>query len=272
MSSSTYRVNNTAVRAWSNPESLSIPMPGVYDQNPQVLTDTAGLTTAIWFSSDYSNPGNSTFQSSMKNNNSRWTSPVITSGSDAVSTARLTVESSGLVTATWVGKSETVLQSRTSHGNEVWSDQTEVFSGYQIVDFDTRVDSTGLVTAIWIKQSNENASILVSQFKSGQGWSTPLVLLEAEPGSFLSNVQLTENPSQLPTAIYMKSFDESQYVVQSITFGELPATTPTTAPASLSTLAVTGSNYQAGIVGFGLAAILVSSGAALIWFRRRLSI
>jgi uncharacterized repeat protein (TIGR02543 family)/LPXTG-motif cell wall-anchored protein len=50
------------------------------------------------------------------------------------------------------------------------------------------------------------------------------------------------------------------------------APTATTAPASLSTLAVTGSSSQTGTLVFGLAALLVSFGAVLIWFRRRLSV
>ena len=49
-------------------------------------------------------------------------------------------------------------------------------------------------------------------------------------------------------------------------------TAPLTAPSSLSALAVTGVSSHTGILTFGLAALLIGLGTALIWLRRRLSI
>jgi len=267
-SSSKYGVNLEGLRVWSFPESVSLSAPGVYESSPQVVADSSGRATAIWSRWVYGDNESTTIETSTSSFGTNWSpQSTISLNREIVGGPKATVDSSGVVTATWVGKSESVIQSRTSQSGGTWSDLTEVFSGHRTSDLDTSVDSTGMVTAIWTKHSNENSSILVSQFRRASDWSIPVVLMETEPGSFLGFVNLTENTSQFPIAIFGKSFAESQYLLQSISFVGNPSNTAT--PAAITPkLAATGANVEWLLVA-GLIAVIAGAGFLTVSRRKR---
>ena len=166
---------------WSQPIQISADIEQAY--NPQVAICDQGFAMAIWKSSN--SPTQSIFTSTFDIASNTWTTPYqLSDPSLYVDEPQITINSSGLVYATWISSPDLSLWSVqvASFSNNVWSAPSTISSLSvsasvpQIV-----VDSNGNATAIWLSvdvTSTEKFTVLASTYSSGT-WSQPEALSDA---------------------------------------------------------------------------------------------
>jgi hypothetical protein len=197
---------------WSTPVPISAI--GGDGTQPQVTVDSTGLVTAIW---SRNNGSAYIIQSSTRPRGGTWSTPVDLSepGSSAYY-PRVTVDSTGLVTAVWmryVAPHYRIQASTRPRGGD-WSTPFNLSpSGQNAGDGEVVVDSNGLVTAIWTRNNVLQASNLLR----GGSWSTPVDVSSTVAGRTASSPNLTVDSAGRAIAIWKGTDDSFNRVVQSST-------------------------------------------------------
>jgi LPXTG-motif cell wall-anchored protein len=178
--------------------------------------DSTGLVTAVWtrkVGTDY------IIQSSTSQSGRAWVGPddVSIAGVYA-SNPKVTVDSSGLVTAVWVrddGNHE-IIQSSTSQSGGPWSSPPANLSaiGEDASSPQVTVDSDGLATAVWQRSNGANTIIQSSTSLNGVPWSSPPANLSAI-GEDASSPQVTVDSDGLATAVWQRFQGGTRFIQSS---------------------------------------------------------
>jgi LPXTG-motif cell wall-anchored protein len=177
--------------------------------------DSTGLDTAVWtlkVGSDY------IIQSSTSQSGSPWVGPddVSIAGVYA-SSAKVTVDSSGLVTAVWVRDdgNQKIIQSSTSLSGLPWSPPADLSAiGEDASSPQVTVDSDGLATAVWQRSNGVNTIIQSSTSLNGGPWSSPPANLSAI-GEDASSPQVTVDSDGLATAVWQRFQGGTRFIQSS---------------------------------------------------------
>lgn len=195
---------------WSVPEQLS--EIGEDATDPQVISDTNGLVTALW---TYQTIDGFIHQSRTSLGGAAWsTTQDLGEPASYYFDEKLTVDQSGLVTAVWVrgGVEAELVQSSTSLNGGQWSEIKNVFDSSlgNPDDIAVTTDSSGLVTlAAQLDDMNYFvSSVTVSRSLSGGEWSEAEII--SAESSWATDPQLTVDPAGLVTVVW--EADESAEV------------------------------------------------------------
>ena len=149
---------------------------------------------------------------------SSWSTPANVSAVGGTSgEAQVTVDSTGLAIAVWLGTSGayTVVQASTSQSGGPWSTPVNLSAaGFDVWDPpQVTVDSTGLATAVW-RISSGSGIIQSSTSQSGGAWSTPVNLSATDRD--VADPKVTVDSTGLVTAIWVRS-NGSHNIIQAST-------------------------------------------------------
>jgi hypothetical protein len=150
---------------------------------------------------------------------SSWSTPANVSavGGGTSEEAQVTVDSTGLAIAVWLGTSgaNTVVLSSTSQSGGPWSTPVNLSAaGFDVFDPpQVTVDSTGLATAVW-NISSGSGIIQSSTSQSGGPWSTPVNLSATDRN--VADPKVTVDSTGLVTAIWVRS-NGSHNIIQAST-------------------------------------------------------
>ena len=232
--------------SWSTPVNLSAA--GGDANFPLVTVSSTGLATAIWRRND----GNVTIiQSSTSQNGGAWSTPVnLSAAGGYASGPRVTVDSTGLVTAIWsrYDGSNEIIQSSTSQSGGAWSAPVNLSAtGQNASAAKVTVDSTGLATAVWYRYDGSKDIIQSSTSQSGGAWSAPVNL--SATGRNAYDPQLTVSSTGLATAVWRRN-NGSNWIIQSSTSQSGGAWST---PVNLSATGGTASDPKVTVDSTGLA-------------------
>jgi hypothetical protein len=182
---------------------------------------------------------------------SSWSTPANVSVVGGTSgEAQVTVDSTGLAIAVWLGTSGavTVVQSSTSQSGGAWSTPVTLSAaGFDVLQPpQVKVDSTGLATAVWNIASGSGI-IQASTSQSGGAWSTPVNLSATD--RTVAYPKVTVDSTGLVTAIWVRS-NGSHNVIQASTS---QSGGPWSTPADLSEPLEDASQPQVSASSNGLA-------------------
>ena len=188
--------------SWSAPAGLSIAGQGA--GSPQVIVDSTGLATAIWWGD---NGENRIIQSSTSQSGGPWSTPVPISalGGDGAQ-PQLAVDSTGLVTAIWsrLSGSDYIIQSSTRPRGGSWSAPVPLSDPGQNAFYpQVVVDSTGSATAVWYRYVDTHYRIQASTRPLGGTWSAPFNLSPA--GQSANDGKIGVDANGLVTAIWIRN-------------------------------------------------------------------
>jgi LPXTG-motif cell wall-anchored protein len=208
--SNTELVNGTASwytssSEWSDPVDVTDESSFTYPEMPEIVVDSTGLATAIW--SEYD--GESfVIRSSTSQSGGDWSTPVVVADPGEGQHAfepKLTVDSTGLVTAVWTcsvtSTQGSYVQSSRSTSGGTW---TPVQNVSDVADYaqspDLTVDSNGLVTAVWADY--EFGWLIRSRTsQSGSDWSPQADLSNRDQEA--QNPQVTVDSAGVVTAVWL---------------------------------------------------------------------
>ncbi|CAB4896507.1 MAG: hypothetical protein F2808_03650 [Actinobacteria bacterium] len=220
------------VATWAQPVDVSVP--GGYALEPQVVVDSTGRATAVWYRSE--DGGTSIIQSSTSVNGDDWTAPVDltdpTPFEDAVG-QQVAVDSTGRATAVWnrYNGTDYVIESRSSLSGDAWSNTVVLSapggtaSAPQVVG-----DATGLATAVWTRSNGTNDIVQSSTSLNGGPWSTPVDV--SAPGGDASFPQVTVDSTGRAIAIWQRNNGTTDIVQSSTSLNGGPWSTPVDVTAS----------------------------------------
>ena len=183
-----YQIIQSSTRSsggnWSAAVDVSNPFTSSwhYAFHPQITVDSSGLATAIWVSYDDTDSV-SIIQSSRLPRGGSWSIPENLSAADGfASDPKLTVNSTGLVTAIWITSDDSdniIIQSSTSQSGGDWSEPVDtVLTGDRVEGPQVVADSSGLVTAIWTSLNfvGDTKVVQSSKLPVNGVWSIPVNL------------------------------------------------------------------------------------------------
>jgi hypothetical protein len=158
---------------------------------------------------------------------SSWSTPAILAVGGSSEDAQVTVDSTGLAIAVWLGTSgaTTVVQSSTSQSGGPWSTPVDLSAaGFDVWDPpQVTVDSTGLATAVW-NISSGSGIIQSSTSQSGGPWSTPVNLSATDQD--VGDPQVTVDSTGLVTAVWYRNNGSHEIIQASSSQSGGPWSTP----------------------------------------------
>lgn len=177
---------------WSTPVDVSLP--GGNASRPQVTVDPSGLATAVWYRS---NGTNDIIQSSSRPSGGDWSTPVnVSLEGENSSGQRITVDSSGIVSAIW--RRNGVIQSSSRPVGGAWSIPVDVsLPGVGAWDPQFAVGTSGALIAVW----ERGGTIQASARPGGGNWSTPV---DVSLPTAASKPQVTADSTGLATAVWTR--------------------------------------------------------------------
>jgi hypothetical protein len=206
---------------------------------PRITVDNTGLATAVWTRSDGSN---NVVQGSTSQNGGTWSSPVtISTAGQNTDTPDLTVDATGRAAAVWIRSdgSNNVVQGSTSQNGGTWAPPATLSdTGLDANSPHITVDINGYATAVWAGFDGSNPVVQASTSRNGGPWS-PVATL-SDVGHDADSPRLTVDNKGLATAVWSRSDDSENFLVQASTLDNSVAPTPTLIPTAGPELAATG--------------------------------
>lgn len=200
-------------RDWSTPVTVSDAGQTRNTFEPQLIVDSTGLVTAVWFRTGGNGISNILYSSRLQRGGSWSTEVRVSSLSESVSSFDMAVDSTGLVTLVWGSNlNGGVISSSTSQSGSPWSSPATLSETGQVAnDPKVAVDSGGLATAVWLSTYASSAIIQSSTSQSGQPWS-PVTEI-SDPAYPSEYPQIAVDSSGAVTVIWIKPAN-GNYVIQ----------------------------------------------------------